>query len=170
MNRQQQYIALRGRIVGLHESGLSARAIAQQLGIARSTVQRWLRRWEESADLTDHRRGRPARKTTPEEDRQICQAADENPFTNAVAIRDNLNLDISARTIRRRLHEGNIHHRTPAIKQKLTDQHRASRLLFAQQYVDRDLDFWGRVIFTDEKTFSSTSHGKIHCWRRNDTR
>ena len=46
----------------------------------------------------------------------------------------------------------------PAVKEKLTDVHRANRLLFAQQYVGEGLDYWSRVIFTDEKTFCSTAH------------
>lgn len=36
-----------------------------------------------------------------------------------------------------------------------------SRFLF--RYTDKELYFWGRVIFTDVKTFSSTSHGRLHC-------
>ncbi|KAK4307347.1 hypothetical protein Pmani_018177 [Petrolisthes manimaculis] len=66
--------------------------------------------------------------------------------------------------------EMGFRHRTPAIKSKLTERHRELRLQFAQRYVHQDLNFWGRVIFSDEKTFSSTSHGKLHCWRRDNTR
>ncbi|KAK4327422.1 hypothetical protein Pmani_002087 [Petrolisthes manimaculis] len=65
--------------------------------------------------------------------------------------------------------EMGFRHRTPAIKPKLTERHRELRLQFAQRYVHQDLNFWGRVIFSDEKTFSSTSRGKLHCWRRDNT-
>ncbi|KAG7169092.1 putative Transposable element Tc1 transposase-like 51 [Homarus americanus] len=57
----------------------------------------------------------------------------------------------------------------PPIKERLTEQHRTGRLLFAQQYVGEDLEFWSRVVFADEKTFASTNHGKIHLWRPNRT-
>lgn len=51
MNRHDSQLVLRGRIVGLKESGLSIRAIAHQLGISTSTVKRWTRRFEECGNL-----------------------------------------------------------------------------------------------------------------------
>ncbi|KAG7156031.1 putative Transposable element Tc1 transposase-like 61 [Homarus americanus] len=47
------------------------------------------------------------------------------------------------RTVRRPLHEAGIHHRTPAIKEKLEDRHRTARLQFAQQHEGEGIDFWG---------------------------
>lgn len=78
----------------------------------------------------------------------------KNSFTKAVAIQEERHLEVSARTVQRSLHEQGIYLRTPAIKHLLTDQHKTSRLLFAQQHVGKDMNFWGRVIFTDEKTFN----------------
>lgn len=111
-----------------------------------------------------------SRVTTREEDQRIIQAAENNPFTNARSIREELSLEVSDDTVRRRLHQAGIHHRVSAKKEYLTDAHRAARLAFAQQYVDKGMDFWERTIFTDEKSFSSSNHGKIHLWRRNNTR
>lgn len=55
---------------------------------------------------------------------QLIRAAiKRNPFTNAVAIQQNLRLDVNAITVRRRLHEKSIHYRTPAVKEKLTEGH-----------------------------------------------
>lgn len=111
-----------------------------------------------------------SRATSREEDQRIIQAAENDPFTNAKAIREELSLEVSAETVRRRLHQAAIHHRVPAKKELLTDAHRAARLAFARQYVGKGMEFWERTIFTDEKSFSSSNHGKIHLWRRNDTR
>lgn len=63
-----------------------------------------------------------------------------------------------------------LHHRVPAVKERLEDRHREGRLRFAQQYVDENIDFRGRVSFTDEKTFSSTNFGRLHCWRMKNSR
>ncbi|XP_042213233.1 uncharacterized protein LOC121860217 [Homarus americanus] len=104
--------------------------------------------------LFSERRPRP-RLTTRDED---------------AAIREALHLDICAQTVRSHLHEAVIQNRVPAIKERLTYQHRNGRLQFAQQYVGEDLEFWSRVVFTDEKTFASTNHGKIHLWRPNRMR
>ncbi|KAK4314977.1 hypothetical protein Pmani_013760 [Petrolisthes manimaculis] len=119
--------------------------------------------------LSRAKRPRP-RVTTPEEDVRIRRAPTETRFTTATAIREALNLNVSATTVCRRLHEAGIHHRAPATKERLTAAHRAGRLAFANQYVGHDLDFWSRVVFTDEKTFNSFNHGRLHVWRENNTR
>lgn len=112
------------------------------------------------------------RKTrkTPEEDRRISEQARRTPIINAVQIVGQLQLHVSRKTVYKRLHEAGVHHRIPAEKEKLTERHRNGLLVFAQQHVNMDLDYWGRVIFPDEKTFSNTTHGRPHCWRRNGTR
>lgn len=97
-------------------------------------------------------------------------AIERNPFTNAVSVREQLRLDVSNRTIRRRLHESGVHHRVPAVKGRLQERHVRERLAFARNYVTRDINSWARTIFSDEKTFSSTNHGTLHCWRPNNTR
>lgn len=111
-----------------------------------------------------------SRATTAEQDARMRQAAEENPLTTAVLIQQQLQLQVSVDTVRRRLHEGGIHHRIPAKKETLTDQHRAGRLAFAEANQDKDLHYWSRVIYSDEKTFCSHSHGRRHVWRRDNTR
>lgn len=105
-----------------------------------------------------------------EDNARIRAMVERSPFTNSVSLREQRRLDVSTRTIRRRLHEAGVHHRVPAKKGGLLPRHVRERLEFAQNYLARDLDFWGRTIFTDEKTFSSTAHGALHCWRMNTTR
>lgn len=165
-----QTVSLRGQYVGMREAGLSISEIARQMGVSRPTVRLWLERYDTSGSLKDlPRSGRP-RVTNAAENERIVRDIAEHPFTNAVAVRSRLQLDVSVRTVRRRLHESGLHHRVPAVKERLEDRHREGRLRFAQQYVEENLDFWGRVIFTDEKTFSSTNHGRLHCWRINNSR
>lgn len=73
----------------------------------------------------------------------------------------------SADTIRRVLHSEGLHHRRHAVKPLLTESHKRARLEFALKYLDFD---WSNVIFTDEKTFKSSQHGRLSLWRRNNTR
>ena len=113
----------------------------------------------------------PPRVTTPEEDRRIIEAADgEVPLTNAAKLKETLGLDASVCTIRRRLHEANIHCRKPARKERHTDQHRLGRLQFAREHLNEGEDFWAKVVFVDEKTFRSSDHGPLRVWRRDNTR
>ncbi|KAG7166709.1 putative Transposable element Tc1 transposase-like 41 [Homarus americanus] len=146
MNTTQQHLTTRGQIIALRQEGLTVRAIADRLAVSTSTVKRWIRRYAETVAIRN------------------------NPFSNTVAVREALHLDVCAQTVRSRLHEASIQHRVLAIKERLTEQHRTGRLQFAQQYVGEDLEFWSRVVFTDEKTFASTNHSKIHLWRPNRTR
>ncbi|XP_066941089.1 uncharacterized protein [Macrobrachium rosenbergii] len=162
MNRRDRNLVLRrGGITTLRDNGLSIRAIARDAGVSLTSVQMWIR-WEESGNLNDLPRPEGPRKTTPAENDAIVRAAREQPLTNAEVIREDLGLEVSSMTGRRRLHAAGIHHTTSATKELLTERHKAGRLDFVQRHADRAMDFWGRVIFTDEKCFSSTSHGKLH--------
>ncbi|KAK4315412.1 hypothetical protein Pmani_013329 [Petrolisthes manimaculis] len=101
--------------------------------------------WEESGTLTNLPRGRPQRCTTPSQDQEIVAATKDSPHTNVVAIRDALHLDASVWTVRKRVLEAGLHHRVPAAKEHLTQQHREGRLQFAREYVNRGDEVWGRV-------------------------
>lgn len=70
-------------------------------------------------------------------------------------------------TVRRALHAEGVHHRRPAKKPYLTPRHKQERLRFARDYLDFN---WENVIFSDEKTFLSSQKGRLHLWRRNNTR
>lgn len=50
--RRDQLIK-RGQIVALHEAGHSIRSIARRLGLSPTTVNKWIKRNEETGDLTD---------------------------------------------------------------------------------------------------------------------
>ncbi|KAK3890038.1 hypothetical protein Pcinc_005994 [Petrolisthes cinctipes] len=54
--------------------------------------------------VSSDRRPRP-KLTTPQEDENIRRAVQDDPFTNAVAIRESLHLNVTPQTIRNRLHD-----------------------------------------------------------------
>ncbi|KAL7634885.1 UNVERIFIED_CONTAM: hypothetical protein RMT77_015262 [Armadillidium vulgare] len=170
MGRKNENIALRAKIVALFEAGMKKTHICRELGVTLKTVQKWIKRNEEEGDLRDRSRSGGPRCTTSNEDSKIIENAGRDPFTNAREIQRQLQMNCSDETIRRRLHEAGIHHRVSAVKHKLTDEHKAARLAFANQYIQKDMNYWSRVIFTDEKTFSSTNHAPLHCWRHNNAR
>ncbi|KAK3878799.1 hypothetical protein Pcinc_016609 [Petrolisthes cinctipes] len=169
MERHAAKLALHGRIVGMSESGMSADDIAEEVGVHRSTVYKWLNRWEEG-ELTDHYRRGARRKTTAEQDQQLREYMDGHPFSNAEEAKRALEIDASTEALLKRLKEMGYNHRTPAVKPKLTERHRQLQPDFACQHVDQDLDYWARFIFSDEKTFCSTVHGRLRCWRPTNTR
>lgn len=56
MNRRDEKLLLRGSIITLHQQGLSSRVIARDLGLSRTTVTKWIKRYEESGNLDDLRK------------------------------------------------------------------------------------------------------------------
>lgn len=163
---------LRGMILGLKAGGFTAAQVTRCLAVNRKTVDLWFKRDEEedNTSIDDRpRSGRP-RKTTQEQDRAIHQKARGNPFISSIQIRNELQLPVCSRTVRVRLRAAGLKCRTPAKKDVLKPAHKEARMRFAAEHIEKGLDFWGRVIFTDEKTFSSMSHGRLRCWRENNTR
>ncbi|KAL7634863.1 UNVERIFIED_CONTAM: hypothetical protein RMT77_015240 [Armadillidium vulgare] len=170
MDLKSGSLTLRANIIDLFNKNKKKSHIARELGISIKTVQKWVKRNEENGDLRDRHRSGAPRCTTHNEDRDIILGIENNPFTNAREIQRQLQMECSDTTIRRRLHEAGIHHRISAVKHKLSDEHKSARLAFANQYIQKDMNYWSRVIFTDEKTFSSTNHAPLHCWRHNNAR
>jgi len=87
-------VALRGRIIGLYQSGLSLRAVARQMGISPATVKKWVDRHENGDLMTDKpTSGRP-RCTTVDEDLEIVNAAIVSPMTKrgAAGISDEVSM------------------------------------------------------------------------------
>ncbi|KAK3882312.1 hypothetical protein Pcinc_013305 [Petrolisthes cinctipes] len=164
MNQHDTRVSQRGSIIALHEEGLST------LGISQRTVLKWIHLWQEKGRLTDLERRPRSRVTSVDEDEDLLQAAERMLFKPATEVREAVGLQVSMTTVRRRVHAAGNHHRAPAKKERLTDAHRAARLAFAQEYAAKDMEFWERTVFTDKKTFNSCSHGRIHLWRRNNTR
>lgn len=83
---QDTRVALRGRIVGMHESGKTASEVSREFGVTKDIVYLWIRRRQEEGNLADRRRqGRP-REATEDQGEAIKEATEGNSFTNAVVI------------------------------------------------------------------------------------
>lgn len=165
-----EVITQRSIIVGLHAGGTSKSEIARRLGISRRTVQLWVQRYEEEGNvLTRRRPGRP-RVSSGDDDARLVEAAVENPLTTAVALTRDVPMPCHPVTTRRRLVEYGLQCYVPAVKETLTEVNKAARLTFAQENIHHGLDFWRKVIFSDEKCFTSVSARGRQCWRMKNTR
>ncbi|KAF2884207.1 hypothetical protein ILUMI_21989 [Ignelater luminosus] len=77
------------------------------------------------------------------------------------------NITISARTVRKRLNEGELDSRRPAIATLLTREHRVTRLRFAREHVNWAIDDWKQVLFSDETRVNLKSPDRRQqVWRR----
>lgn len=87
-------------------------AIAQRFGCSKKMVFGAIHLYKKTRNFeTPARKPRP-RKTTPADDRHICRTSKSNPFMSSHDIKaevaEQLNVEVSARTIRRRLQEAGL--------------------------------------------------------------
>lgn len=148
---------------------LSISKISRRLKISRQTVYRWLKRYETTGDVAEHKSpGRPS-VFSPKIIKMIQNALSENrelTTSEIAAFLERSGVKISPRSISRRLNKLGFSYTKPSSKPLLTKNHRKKRLIFARENRFRN---WNNVIFTDEATFKlSPNFQKI--WRRRGTR
>lgn len=98
-------------------------------------------------------------------------SANRNPRLSAPKINDELmrrcGVKVSDRTVQRTLNKAGLHGRTARNKPYISPANKQKRLAFALEHVDKDQEYWNRVLFTDESKFNiSASDGKVTVWRR----
>ena len=143
----------RGIIVALSQEGVRQCDIAKRVGKTQSGVSKVLKRFKETeSPARKPRSGRP-RKTTAATDRWIKWESLRNRQLTSTAIRNELELSISTRTVRRRLFDADMVARRPK-KPLLTSRMRKARLNWAREYINKDVNFWKSVIFSDESRFN----------------
>ncbi|CAF1518427.1 unnamed protein product [Adineta ricciae] len=98
-----------------------------------------------------------SRTTTQEQDQRIVSLADQQTLATAQDIANQLKrerVNVSERTVRRRLNEAVAKYNKPISKPLLTEQHQERRLEWALTHQDMD---WNEVIFSDETTICLNS-------------
>jgi Transposase/DDE superfamily endonuclease len=143
----------RWMIVCLHKLRQDDTAIAQQVQCDIRTVRHWLQHYEQHHHVDDEARSGRKRKTTAEQDEEIEQEARDTKFTTPRRIKRKLGLDVSSRTIDRRLIEVGLFGRVAQHKKKFTEEEKRKRLSFAEGYKNWTPAQWMRVEFADEKLF-----------------
>nr|CAH7753054.1 unnamed protein product [Callosobruchus chinensis] len=151
----------RTRRIALWQEGLSRHQIANRLNVVRFTVNRTIRRYEETGEVNGRpRTGRPT-VTTRREDRYIAQLARRERSVTVPVLRSQFqrtfNRVISTATIRRRVLASGLRCRRPLRVPLLTACHRIARLQWARAHQDWLLPQWRNVLFSDESRFGLVS-------------
>lgn len=163
------------RIVALIEDGRSQRYVSRALGIPRTTVQDAWNRYLETGSCTRRAGSGRRRATTTVDDRFVVLNALRDRRSTAVQLQHRLQtargVEVSERTIRRRLVEGGLKSRRPATGPELLPRHRRARLEFARLHSNWTPHQWSKVLFTDESRFCLRSpDGRERVWRRPNER
>lgn len=146
----------RGRIIGMHEAGLSYREIGRRMGRPHATIRRTWMDWQEERLETRRRgSGRP-RVTEAREDRLLRRSAIQDPVepTRAVAINwvRAIGRRVSMSTIYRRIRTFGLRSYRPYFRLPMTQQHKDDRLQWSQNRQHWEHE-WENIVFSDESRF-----------------
>ena len=172
MVRRKLSIAERWQAVGMSQTGLSNRRVAQRVGVHRSVIDRLMHRFQVTGTVDDRSRSGRPRKTTPREDRLIARRARRDNFTTAGRIRAGLHFggNVSVRTIIRRLNAQHLRARRPIKRPELTARHRIARLNWSRDHLQWNIRNWRRVHWSDESRFLLRPvDGPVRVWRHRKT-
>lgn len=142
------------KVVTLSNEGRRQKDIGEIVGMNQSTVSRILKRHRETGEYK-RRPGQGRRRCTTEvDDRYLQLQALRNRGLTAPELKNMLqntrHVNVSNRTVRRRLKERNLTPKRPAIVPRLLPRHKIQRLHFARNHVNWTVDQWRNVLFSDE--------------------
>lgn len=81
---------------------------------------------------------------------RVVRYTKHNPFSSSTKVRDELSVNASVQTIRRRLLENNLAARSPRKVPLLTKKHVSKRIKFAQEHIDWPAQKWRNILWSDE--------------------
>lgn len=128
----------------LRKKGKSYKEIQDILGCSAKMICNALK-WEKTAET----RGRK-KKTSDVDDRRIKRLVKKNPFITSTEIINELDLNISPASVRKRLIKANFYSRKPAKTPLLRKQNVECRLNFAKERVNWPTCKWFNILWTDE--------------------
>ena len=161
----------RHRAIGMLSAGASVRHVANTFNVNQTTISRLSLRLRTTGSVNDApRSGRP-RCLTNAEERFIRLSSLRDRFRPATAIAYDLNrtanLNVTAQTVRNRLHQSGLDARRPEIGIPLTRGHRRLRRDWAQVHQRWTMAQWRNVLFSDESRFSlDFADRRRRVWRR----
>ena len=131
-------------IIKLKQEGKTYKFIQETLSCSPMTIRNALK-WKNVGETRSRKQ-----KTTEHEDRLIKRAAVADPFVTSRHIKEDLNLSVSSRTVRRRLLQSKLVARSPRKVPLLKKRHVVARLHFAKTHADWPVSKWRNILWSDE--------------------
>ena len=145
---------MRDRIIERHKRGQGYQKISKEMNLALSTVGFIIRKYKKWGDSTANlpKNGR-LRKINKRTSRWISRNVQINPFITRSEIKTDLEgagINVSKDTISRALYRTGFHSRSPRKVSLLKTKHVKNRLKFVKTYEKKGMQFWEKVIWSDE--------------------
>ena len=161
----------RARIIALSEQGLSYGEISTIEKCHRSTVLRTIKRNKQTNSNQDRpKSGRKSKLSARNErwiEREILLGRADNAVQMQKKLKEQMNIDVSAKTVRRTLKKKGFHAIHKVRKPFLSPKHKKSRLEFARRHKNWTVEDWKKVIWTDETKINLFgSDGKLYRWKK----
>ena len=156
-----------GKVSGMLGSGMTAAAIARQERIPETTVRDMRKRYEKFGTLVRRKStGRP-RVTSTRTDNLIVRSVRNDRFISAHQIKQDLDLtNISERTIRNRILELCGYSSYWSVRKPfISEANRKKRLNFVKRYINKDVAYWRKVVWSDESSFYYIMRSRERVWR-----
>ena len=150
--------------------GDSAREIAKKVLIPRDSLHYIIVKYKSKKYIGNLMgRGR-RRKTSTDTDRILQRKVKTNRRKSAASVKaeleNELKVIISESTVHRRLHEVGLYGRVARKKLYVNKINRCKHLEYAKNYREKPLDFWNKVLWSDESKFKLfRSDRKVVLWR-----
>lgn len=161
-------------IINLHNSMITMTKIAKQVNRPISTISSIIDRYGLTKSFQNKAKSGRPRKLDDRDKREIVRQVKINPKISAPTITAGLielyGTHVHPETVRNVLRESNFHGRIARKKFFVSKQNRIKRMEFAKLYINKDLNFWKRWIFTDESKFNIFGpDGRCKVWRKANT-
>lgn len=164
---------LRALVIKHFQTGDSQREIAAKVLLPRETVRDIINKYKRTKCIGNlFGRGRK-RKTTTTTDRSIQRMLKKERRISAGKVRADvdqlLGISLSTQTIRNRAHEIGLYGRLARKKPFVNKVNRGKRLKYANDMLQKPLDYWDTVIWSDESKFTVfPSNGRVMVWRNTE--
>ncbi|CAJ0962571.1 unnamed protein product [Ranitomeya imitator] len=163
----------RNKIVALHQAGKTESAIANQLGVKKSTVGAIIRKWKTYKTTDNLPRSGAPRKIPPCGVRMITRTVSKNPRTTWGDLVNELQragTNVTRPTISNTLRQHGLRSCSARRVPLLKPVHVRARLKFAREHLDDPEEFWENVLWSDEtklELFGRNTTCRV--WRKNNT-
>jgi transposase len=141
---------MKGKIWTLHMENNEITEIIRKTGVPRSTIINYIDRHETRGNHENLPHLGPPQTTTAEEDEALVNLAMSNTRLKHYELRALANINLSTRSIRRRLKKSAIRKWKAANCAKLDERLAAARLEWALEYADKTVEEWRKYTWSDE--------------------